>query len=145
MNLAEVKQLEIIQVRLMTDEDVEEPTFAKVMDNRTNVRVLRVLFLNDNGCLDRYITDIPYESVISYWPGETNIWDISGIEPSEEMDSDGDEDLEGFVVPDDEEDAPTYTNERRQFDNDWSDWTPDTPEGARFKNMVNHIEDKYGS
>ena len=141
----EIKQLEIVQALLLTEEDVEESTFARVMKNDTAANNLKVLFMLDNGCLDREVTDVPYECLVAHWPGETNIWDVSGIEPTAEEDEDEDEDetLGGFIVPDDEEDNPEYTNERRHMDRRWKGWDPDTDEGRTYKNMVNRIEDKY--
>lgn len=139
---SEIKTLEVIQVLLLTDEGVEEPTYARVMKNNIRDRTLLVLFLNDDGFLDRQMTKVSYDSVLSHWEGETDIWDVSGVEPVEEDHGD-DEMLEGFVVEDKEEDLPQYTDERRRFDKTWDDWEPDTPEGIRYKNMVNRIEEKY--
>jgi len=138
----EIKTLEIIQVLLLTEEDVEEPTYARVMKNNIRKRTLFVLFLNDDGFLDRQMTEISYDSVLQHWPGETDIWDVSGVEPISE-DEEEDVMLEGFVVEDKEEDLPEYTDERRRFDNSWNNWNPDTPEGIRYKNMVDAIERKY--
>ena len=141
----EIKPLEIIQVLLLTDEDVEEPTYAKVMRNNVRGRTLVVLFLGEDGCLDREVTEISYESLMQHWQDQTNIWDIAGVEPVKGGDDDEDEDetLGGFIVEDKEEDMPVYTGERRTFDKAWDDWNPDTPEGVRYKGMVNKIEEKY--
>lgn len=140
----EIKPLEIIQVLLLTDEDVEEPTYAKVMKNNIRERTLIVLFLGEDGCLDKNVTEISYDSVMEHWNGETDIWDIAGVEPIKDEDEDDeDETLGGFIVEDKEEDNPEYTEERRRFDNSWGKWEPDTPEGQRFKSMVDKIEEKY--
>ena len=139
----EIKPLEIVQALLLTDEDVEESTFARVMKNDTVENRLKVLFMLDNGCLDRQVTNVPYECLVAHWPGETNIWDVSGIEPMSDEDEDEDETLGGFIVPDDEEDNPEYTDERRHMNRRWDNWDPDSDEGRRYKNMVNRIEDKY--
>ena len=44
MNTKEIKPLEIIKVLLLTDDDVEEPTYARVMKNKIKERSLLVLF-----------------------------------------------------------------------------------------------------
>ena len=140
----EIKPLEIIQVLLLTDEDVEEPTYAKVMKNNVLERTLVVLFLGEDGCLDREVTEISYDSLMQHWQDETNIWDIAGVEPVKNEDEDEeDETLGGFIVEDKEEDMPVYTGDRRRFDKTWDEWEPDTPEGVRYKEMVNRVEEKY--
>jgi hypothetical protein len=140
----DIKPLEIIQVLLLTEENVEEPTYAKVMKNVIRDRTLMVLFLEEDGCLDRNVTTISYDSVMQHWEGETDIWDISGVEPVKNADDeDDDETLGGFIVEDDEKDNPVYTDERRQFDNSWEEWTPETREGKRYKDIVDKIEEKY--
>ena len=140
----EIKSLEVIQVLLLTDEDVEEPTYARVLINDTRSRTMKVLFLEDDGSFSDTFTDISYDSIMAHWVGETDVWKIAGVEPppitnnaEEEYDDDG------FVVPDDEKDNPEYSDERRRFDNTWSQWNPDTPEGQRYKDMIDHIEEKY--
>jgi hypothetical protein len=144
MNTKEIKPLEIIKVLLLTDDDVEEPTYARVMKNKIKERSLLVLFLNDNGKLDRDVSEISYDTLLEHWKGETNIWDVSGVEPMSEDETDSeDETLGGFIVPDDENDLPAYTNDRREMDRRWGTWTPDTPQGKSYKDIVDRIERKY--
>lgn len=144
MNTNEIKPLEIIKVLLLTEDDVEEPTYARVMKNNIKDKSLLVLFLNDNGKLDRQMSKISYDSLLEHWVGETNIWDISGVEPMSEDESDSeDETLGGFIVPDDEADLPEYTEERRSMDKRWGNWIPDTPQGKSYKDIVDRIERKY--
>ena len=144
MNAKEIKPLEIIKVLLLTDEDVEEPTYARVMKNKIRDRSLLVLFLNDNGKLDRHMSEILYDTVLEHWEGETDIWKVSGVEPMSDDETDSeDETLGGFIVPDDESDLPEYTNDRRDMDRRWGTWAPDTPQGKSYKNIVDRIERKY--
>ena len=144
LNAKEIKPLEIIKVLLLTEEDVTEPTYAKVMKNDVKSSFLQVIFLNDDGHLDRHVTHISYDTLLEHWPGETNIWEMSGTTPeSEEEEDSEDETLGGFIVPDDENDNPKYTDGRRQFDRRWGSWTPDTPQGSNYKNIIDRIERKY--
>ena len=144
MNANEIQPLEIIKVLLSTEEYVIEPTFARVMKNDVKNRNLFVLFLNDNGKLDRQVSEISYDSILEHWKDETNIWDVAGVEPVSDEESDSeDETLGGFIVPDDEKDNPAFTDEHRKFQKSWDDWVPDTPQGQNYKDIVDRVERKY--
>ena len=147
MDPREIQKMEIIKVRLyIPEEEVEEPTFAKVLINQLQDRELYVLFQGDDGCLDGQPSLISYDSVLEHYAGETNLWDVSGQEPipDQEEEEEEDETLDGFIVPDDED---LITNipldQRREIDREWDSWKPKTKGEVNYKKRIDEIQKKF--
>ena len=156
ITLGEIKVGDTVKV-LLCDDDIEEETFAKVVDVFPTCMSVRYYSatnkLYKSACLyelDDEENPVEVESLTEHYPdGTTPLSFIDSmayleeeIDPEEDSeiedlsDDDG-SDLEGFVVPDSLMELPAGHEE---IDREWNRWNPPTAGGKRFKALVDAID-----
>lgn len=161
INFSEIQSGDLIKVLLNID-DVDDEIYAVTKENCSDYLIVnyyletsfvykgaRVYELDDNEEL------VQLENLCEHYPdGETIFSKIEDMlyyiddEIDEDMDSvlidesDDDSDLADFIVPDDEVDGIVIPPpDHKEIDEAWRDWEPRSPGAARYKNVVDRIEE----
>jgi len=156
ISLNEIKSGDTVKV-LLCDDDIEEETYAKVvdvLDTCTSVRYyMATSKLYKSACLYELEDEenpVEVESITEHYPDGTSPFkfleytayfdeDIDPDEDSEieDMSEDEEDDLDGFIVPDGPLELPP---DHIEVDRTWNQWNPITPGAKRFKALVDTVE-----
>ena len=156
ITLGDIKPGDTVKV-LLCDDDIEEETFAKVVDVFETCMTVRYYMATSKiykgACLYELASEeepVEVESLTEHYPdGDTPfgflentaylVDEIDSDEDSEveDMSEDEEDDLEGFVVPDGPLELPP---DHAEIDREWNQWNPGTEGAKRFKALVDTID-----
>ena len=158
IQVSDIRPNDVVKI-LVNSDDIEEETFAKVVDcfvSTMNVRYFEPMNIVYKGACAYRIEDddqaVGEESLVEHYVGGTSpflekngyffLEDDVNFEcsDSEIEDLSDDESLEDFVVPDSVDGWEPPAN-HREIDREWDQWNPPTPGARRFKEMVDRIEE----
>ena len=157
ITLGEIKSGDTVKV-LLCDDDIEEETFARVIDVFETCMSVRYYSATSKiykgACLyelEEGENPVEVESLTEHYPdGETpfslieSMYYLEGeIDPNEDSeiedlsDEDLEDDLDGFIVADSLLELPA---DHQEVDREWNQWNPNTPGGRRFKALVDAMD-----
>lgn len=163
INLDEIIPHEIIKV-LVDDDGIEDHMWAKVIKNEGLFLFVTYLVPTEkvykDACVYSFepkVNMVEVESICEHHQGIIDISDLGFTKininmfvmddevddsccDSEIMDTACEDDLEGFVVPD--EPCADLPPGARQIDIEWDRWSPSTFGGQYFKSVVDRIEER---
>lgn len=158
IQVSDIKPNDVVKV-LVNCEDIEEETFAKVVDcfvATMTVQYFEPMNIVYKGACAYHLESeehpVGEESLVEHYVEGTSPFlekngyffledEVdSGCSDSEIEDLSDDESLDDFVVPDSVEGWQPPAN-HREIDREWNQWTPPTPGARRFKEMVDRIEE----
>ena len=156
ITLGEIKPSDTVKV-LLCDDDIEEETYAKVVDVYDTCMSVRYYVatskLYKSACLyelEDAENPVEVESITEHYPDGTSPFKFleytayleEEIDPDEDseiedMSEDDEDDLDGFIVPDGPLELPP---DHTEIDRTWNQWNPTTPGARRFKALIDTVE-----
>jgi len=162
IEFSEIQPGDLVQV-LANIDDIDDELYAITRDHFTDYIVINYFADTNMSYKGAPVYELEDkeelaqpENLLAHYPGsdspfinlEDNLYYSkeegydSGLESVILHDSSDDEDLEDFIVGDDEIDGiviPPHNS--KSIDKEWNEWEPTSPGAKRYKDMVNTIEE----